>query len=125
MAISRSKMKKTLAAGLAAITLGGAAIASATPAAAQWGWGPRYGGYHYGYRHRPYYGGGGAVAAGLIGGLAIGALAARPAYGYAPVGYYGGYAPVAYGYGGECFVERRRTIDPWGRVIVRKIRTCY
>ena len=114
MAISRSKMKKTLAAGLAAITLGGAAIASATPASAQWGWGPRYGGYHYGYRHRPYYGGGGAVAAGLIGGLAIGALAARPAYGYAPVGY-----------GGECFVERRRTIDPWGRVVVSKIRTCY
>jgi hypothetical protein len=67
MSISHSKMKKTIAAGIAALTLGGAAIASATPAEAQWG----------------------------------------------------------DGYGGECFVERRRSIDPWGRVVVRKIRTCY
>lgn len=119
MAISRSKMKKTIAAGLAAVTLAGTAIASATPASAQWGWGPRYG-YGYGYRYRPYYGGG-AVAAGLVGGLAVGALAARP-YGYP---YYG-YAPAAYGYDyGECVIERRRTIDPWGRVIVRRVRTCY
>ena len=117
MAISRSTMKKTLAAGLAAVTLGGAAIASATPASAQWGggWGRGYG---YGYGYRPYYGGG-AVAAGLVGGLALGALAARPAYGYG----YGAYAPVEYG--GECFIERRRTVDPWGRVIVRRVRTCY
>jgi hypothetical protein len=121
MSIFGSKMKKTIAAGLAAVTLGGAAIASATPASAQWGWGRGYG---YGHGYRPYYGGG-AVAAGLVGGLALGALAARPAYGYAPVGYYGGYAPVGYGYGGECFIERRRTVDPWGRVIVRRVRTCY
>ena len=137
MSISHSKMKKTIAAGIAALTLGGAAIASATPAEAQWGGGWRHhggwrhggfhhagwchGGFHHGYRHyhRPHFGGG-AVAAGLVGGLALGALAASPAYGY---GY--GYAPVAYGYGGECFVERRRSIDPWGRVVVRKIRTCY
>ena len=120
MSISRSKMKKTLAAGLAAVTLGGAVIASATPASAQWGWGPRYG---YGYGYRPYYGGG-AVAAGLVGGLALGALAARPAYAYPYYG--GGYAPVGYyGGGGECFIERRRTVDPWGRVIVRRVRTCY
>jgi hypothetical protein len=113
MSIFGSKMKKTLAAGLAAATLGGAAIASATPASAQWGWGRGYG---YGYR--PYYGGG-AVAAGVVGGLALGALATRPAYGYG----YGAYAPVEYG--GECFIERRRTVDPWGRVIVRRVRTCY
>jgi hypothetical protein len=131
-----TKMKKTIAAGLVAITLAGGAIASAAPASAQQGFSRGYG-YGYGYRHRayrPHYGGGGAVAAGLIGGLALGALAARPAYGYAPVGYYGGYAPVGYyggyapvgyGYGGECFVERRRSIDPWGRMVVRKIRTCY
>jgi hypothetical protein len=123
-----TKMKKTIAAGLAAITLAGGAIASAAPASAQQGFSRGYG-YGYGYRHRayrPHYGGG-AVAAGLLGGLALGALAARPAYGYgyAPVGYYGGYAPVGYGYGGECFVERRRSIDPWGRMVVRKIRTCY
>lgn len=117
MSISHSTMKKTIAAGLAAVTLGGAAIASATPAAAQWGWGPRYG---YGYGYRPYYGGG-AVAAGLVGGLALGALATRP-YGYP---YYGAYAPAGYYGGGECFIERRRTIDPWGRVIIRRVRTCY
>lgn len=134
MSISHSTIKKTIAAGVAALTLGGAAIASATPAEAQWGgwrhhggWrhggfhhaGWRHGGFHHGYRHyhRPHFGGG-AVAAGLVGGLALGALAASPAYGY---GY--GYAPVAYGYGGECFVERRLSIDPWGRVVVRKIRT--
>jgi hypothetical protein len=127
-------MRKTIAAGLAAITLAGGAIASAAPASAQQGFSRGWGGYGYGYRHRayrPHYGGG-AVAAGLIGGLALGALAARPAYGYgygygayAPAGYGYGYAPVAYGYGGECFVERRRSIDPWGRVVVRKIRTCY
>lgn len=114
MSISRSKMKKTLAAGLAAATLAGTAIASATPASAQWGW---RGGYGWG---------GPAVAAGVVGGLALGALAARPYYYGAPYGYYGGYAPVGYGYGGgECFIERRRTVDPWGRVIVRRVRTCY
>jgi hypothetical protein len=34
MSISHSKMKKTIAARIAALTLGGAAIASATPAEA-------------------------------------------------------------------------------------------
>src|SRR5687768_3070393 len=58
MSISHSKMKKTIAAGVAALTLGGAAIASATPAEAQWGggWrhhgGWRHGGFHHaGWRH--------------------------------------------------------------------------
>jgi hypothetical protein len=113
MSISGSKMKKTLAAGLAAVTLAGTAIVSATPASAQWGW---RGGYGWG---------GPAVAAGVIGGLAVGsALAARPYYG-GPYGYYGAYAPAGYPYGGECVIERRRTVDPWGRVIVRRVRTCY
>jgi hypothetical protein len=51
--------------------------------------------------------GGGAFAAGIIGGLALGAIASAP-YGYAPYGYapygYGyspyGYAPSYYGYYG-------------------------
>jgi hypothetical protein len=112
MSISRSNMKKTIAAGLTAVTLGAAAIASATPASAQWGW---RGGYGWG---------GPAVAAGVLGGLAVGgALAARPYYYGAPYGYYGAYGPA--GYGGECVIERRRTVDPWGRVIVRRVRTCY
>jgi hypothetical protein len=48
---------------------------------------------------------GGAVAAGIIGGLALGAIASAPyySYGYAPYGYgYApyGYAPTYYGYYG-------------------------
>ncbi len=75
-----------------------------------------YGGRHWGggYRHA-YWGGhrgyrrgisGGAVAAGLFGGLALGAIAASsyPYYdGYYPAYSYG-YAPVSYGYGyGTCY----------------------
>lgn len=87
----------------------------------------RYGfrgpGYGRAYAYRPYFRGyygrrypyyGGAVAAGLIGGLALGALS-YPYYGY---GY--GYP---YGYGEECWV-RRRTIDQWGRVVVRLVQVC-
>jgi hypothetical protein len=74
-------------------------IAGPAPTEPVWwrgGWGGR--GYGWGWR-RPYYGGG-ALAAGLIGGLALGTLAtsASPYYGYP---YYGGYypaaAPVVYG----------------------------
>src|SRR4051812_3373896 len=64
-----------------------------------------WGGYGWGWR-RPYYGGG-ALAAGLIGGLALGTLAASTSYyGYGYPSYYGGYgyypsayyAPAYYGY---------------------------
>ncbi len=61
--------RKTITAALAALTLGTAAIATASSASA---------GYYH--RHRHY---GGYAAAGIIGGLALGALAAsaaRPAY---------------------------------------------
>ena len=78
---------------------------------------PVYRGY-YGRRY-PYYGG--AVAAGLIGGLALGALS-YPYYGYGyPYGYGGAYYDA--GYGEECWV-RRRTIDQWGRVVVRLVQVC-
>jgi hypothetical protein len=84
--------------------------------------------YRWGYYGRPYYGygypyyhrrrsNGGAVAAGFIGGLALGALAAqaaRPAYAY----------PVRTRYR-NCFVERRRVVTRGGRVVVRRVRTCY
>jgi len=73
-------------------------VGSTAPAEAQWRghWGGGWGGYRPaawgggwryrpaywgGYRYRPYYGGG-AVAAGLAGGLALGALATVPYYGY-------------------------------------------
>ncbi len=73
-------------------------IAGATPTEhVQW-WGWRgYGGW--GWR-RPYYGGG-ALAAGLIGGLALGTLAASAGsyYGYGYPAYYGYGYPLYYGYG--------------------------
>jgi hypothetical protein len=65
------KTKKILAAGLAAVTLGGAVIGSSAPAEAGY-YGYGYGGPRYYHRRNN----GGALAAGLIGGLAVGAIAA-------------------------------------------------
>lgn len=73
--------------------------------------------------------GGGAVAAGVVGGLAAGAIIggalAYPRYGY---GYYGapayyGYGPAYYGggyYGRRCWT--RRVVGPGGGV--RRVRVC-
>jgi hypothetical protein len=149
----------------AALLFGGFAATQPTPASAQpyWGhgyrpigaaygpryaarpwvgyrrayYGPRYGGYPYRYYHRGY--GGGAVAAGLIGGLALGAAASAAANPYYYGGYYGpayyGYGPATYPYGGyrtsyyqpasTCVVERRRIVNRYGRVVVQRVRTCY
>jgi hypothetical protein len=87
--------------------LAGAALIMASginPAEAQWrraGWYGGHGGWYGGYyRHRGW-GGGGALAAGLVGGAVLGGLAAAaatPAYGY---GYGYGYPAnsyPAYGY---------------------------
>jgi hypothetical protein len=81
----------------------------------QWWRGRGWGGYGWGWR-RPYYGGGwgggwgwrrpyyggGALAAGLIGGLALGTLAAGAGsyygYGYPSYGYGYGYPYSGYGY---------------------------
>jgi hypothetical protein len=131
--------KNLLLAGIAALTLGGATM-TPTPADAQmyygtgayyggspyygrgyWG-GPRPGGW---YPRRAYYGGypyyrrrsnTGAVAAGLIGGLALGAIAAnaaRPAY-YYPA------TTVAT----SCWIERRRTYDRFGRIVISRVEVC-
>jgi hypothetical protein len=77
--------RKVLVGGLAAAVFATSIAASTQGAEAGW-------------RHRNY---GGAVAAGVIGGLAVGALAAtaaRPAYGYGypAYGYGGGYYPSTY-----------------------------
>lgn len=104
---------------LAFSALAATAVISA-PAEAQWRHGGYHrGGYYGGYHHRGGgWGYGGAAAAGLVGGLALGAIAA-PAYGG---GY--GYAP-AYGYGySDCFIERQRVYDAWGRPIIRRVRVC-
>lgn len=98
--------RKIRTAALAAFSLCGAALATADSAEAGWR-----------YRHRGY---GGAVAAGVIGGLALGALAAsaaRPAYAE-PV-----YAeplhdePI-------CYVVKRRHVNAWGELVVRREEIC-
>lgn len=68
---------------------------------------------------------GGQVAAGIIGGLAAGALigaaaAHGPYYGYGP-GYYYGPGPAYYG--PHCWWHRERVWDGWGWR-VRRVRVC-
>lgn len=69
---------------------------------------------------------GGAIAAGVIGGLAAGAIigsaVARPyGYGYGP-GYYA-YGPGPVYYGPSCWWTRERVWDGWGWR-VRRVRVC-
>ena len=138
-----SRVKVTLTAGLAALTLGGAMMASAPAEAQNYGWRNRGAGGYYGrpayrpggYAYGPaYYRGrrsnvGGAVAAGVIGGLALGALAARPAYSYPAYSYpaYPAASPY-YGVGAypapSCYTVRRRFVDAWGQVFVRRTEVC-
>ena len=94
---------KTLTIGATILALSGAVAMTSTPAEAR----------------------GGAVAAGVLGGLAVGAIAGSAAAnsGY---GYHGGYgyapAPV---YGGGCYFERRPVYDDYGEVIGhRRVRVC-
>ncbi len=123
---------KLLKAAVAALALGGTVIASTGSAEAQY----RYGhyGYHHGY-HGPVYrrhrgNAGAAVAAGVIGGLAVGALAAQ-AYRPAPV-YYGRPVyharPVYYDrpvrYVGDCTVERRVRYNRFGERVVTRVEVC-
>ena len=91
---------KILTALAAAATLGLAAVATPQPAEAR----------------------GGAIAAGIIGGLAVGAIigsaAAHGPY-YGP-GYYG---PAPAYYGGGCYWTRQRVWDGWGWRFSR-VRVC-
>ena len=125
------KIKTATMAGLAALTLGAGMLASAAPAEAGYR-GAYYGGpgfyrpyyrpaYYGGYYGRPYYRRhhGGAVAAGLIGGLALGALAASSAHA-APYPV----AAPAYDYGPSCTITKTRFVDDWGRVVIRKTKVC-
>lgn len=99
-----SAIKKTVAAGIAALTLGTATLTTSTPAAAWWR-----------------YGWGAPVAAGVIGGLAAGAIiagAARP-YGYGPAYAYGP-GPGPY----PC-IRRRPIYDGYGNFVgYRPVRVC-
>ena len=119
-------LKKVLTGAVAALTLGGAALATATPAAAQW-----RGGYHGGYSERGYrggyghrgYGGGAVLGAGILG-LAIGAAIAghgyHDYYQAPPPRYY--YGPTYYSYYGGCHTQWRW--DPYWRRYV-EVERCY
>ena len=88
--------KKTIASALAALTLGGAVLTTSAPAQAGGG------------------GFGGAIAAGVIGGIALGALAAsRPAY-----------AAPAYYYGPTCYFRTKRFVDDYGNPYFKRVRFC-
>ena len=107
-----STIKKALVGALALATVSGTMAISTTPASA-WhrGYGHAYGGGPYAYR-RHHSGRNAAVAAGVVGGLALGALAAgaaRPAYA----------VPAE-----ECYTVRRRFVDDWGRVYFRRQTVC-
>lgn len=90
---------------------------------AYYGPGYGYGYYGGGYPYYRRYDNGGAVAAGLIGGLALGAIAgaATNPY-YYPSGYY---RPAYYEPARTCVMERRRIVNRYGRVVVRRVQTCY
>ena len=97
-----TRLTRTITAAVAAVTLSAAALVTPTqPAQAR----------------------GGAVAAGIIGGLAAGAIigsaAAHGPY-YGP-GYYYGPGPAYYG--PHCWWHRERFWDGWGWR-VRRVRVC-
>ena len=85
--------RKLLTSTSAALPLGVAALASA-PASASPIWKP----------YPKYYGG--YIAAGLIGGMALGAMAAS-----------GG------GYISDCYLVRRKLYTPYG-IVIRRVRVC-
>jgi hypothetical protein len=134
--VARTKKAAVGALALAVISTGFTAI-SATSADAQWR--PRHAGGHYYRGHR---GGnrGAAVAAGVIGAIAAGAIIAnsrpayaQPSYGYAQPSY--GYAPVysqsyayepAYqpAYQPTCYKRKVRQIVDEDTVVIRTIREC-
>lgn len=102
-----TKTRKFLTASIGALALGATLLVSAVPASADW----------RGHRRQGKHGGhGGAIAAGIIGGLALGALAASSARAqtrtyYAPAP---AYAPTySYSYGG-CYDVEKPVYNRWG-----------
>lgn len=91
--------KKVLSAGLVALTLAGTALATSSSAQAGGGhhhWHHRHHGHHWG----------GVAAAGVLGALAVGAIAANS-------------------YGGDCYIARQPVTDAWGNFMYyRRVRVC-
>jgi len=98
--------KLTTAVALASLVATGS-LAAATPAAAGWGWGHGGGwGFHRGGSW------GVPVAAGLLGGLAVGAIAGATSQ------------PAYYG-GGPCYLTNRPVTDAFGNIVgYRRVQVC-
>jgi hypothetical protein len=118
-------LKKMLSGAAVALTLGGALLTTATPAAAQQWHGGNRGVVTRGYDHRDYgrHNNGGAILGAGILGLVVGAALASDHDRYAPApAYYGdgyGYAP-AYGNGCTTYTQW----DPRFRRYV-EVNRCY
>jgi hypothetical protein len=66
---------------------------------------------------------GGAIAAGIIGGVAVGAIIGSQANSgsyYGPGYYDSGYQPVY----GRCHTERQQVEDGYGRIRIQRVRVC-
>ena len=131
--------KKAVMAAAAVATLAtGVTFAAASPAEAQWRGrhvaGP---GFHrgraYGYRGFRGARGGAGVAAGIIGGLAAGALIAGATNAYGAPAYSHGYVPAyqpnygyapAYSYQPTCYTRRVRERVDYDTVVIRRVRVC-
>src|SRR5688500_9018164 len=103
-----SLARKFVIGGMAAVTIAGSLAASSISADAAprgHGFGRHHGhGGHHGYHHRHH--GRAWVGPAIIGGLALGALAAAPYY------------------GPRCWVEPQRVLNRWGHVVVRNVEVC-
>jgi hypothetical protein len=117
-----SMLRKVAIAAVAALTFGASVTATVTPSMAQgwhghgwhrgWGWHGGYWGGGWGW-HGGYWGGGGPVAAGILGGLALGALAGS-AYAYGPAFY------------GRCYWQDQVAYDAWGNFAgYQPVQVCY
>jgi hypothetical protein len=121
-------MRRTLAAGLAALTFGGAVAAAAVPTAAE-ARGYHGGGHSYrsGYGYRGHNNNGAAIVAGIAG-LAIGAAIADGGHRsyYRGGGYGYGYSPGYYDYGYRTCESRHWVWDPYigRRVLVTSHYEC-
>jgi hypothetical protein len=130
-----SKLRKSAVAALAASVLAAGAT-TFIPTSAEAQWRPHYG---YGYGYKPYRPArGAAVAAGIIGGIAAGALIAgaanpgyaAPAYSYGPAPYYSApssyYVAPSYGYAYQptCYTRRVRQVVDYDTVVIRRVRVC-
>ena len=114
--LRKNILSKSVMGAITAVTLVAGIAAVASPAEAQW------------RGHRGHYRGGwggAGIAAGVVGGLALGAFAAQaaPRHHYPSYGY--GYAPAYAASPYACYNQRRPAYDPWGNFVgYRLVRIC-